>query len=107
MNSRLGTHRTGSAIIPRDFAVLATTIALWAVSVTMADQVTPPRSSTTRYTNYERLTVNLPKAFRNERDIRLYLGVHDGQVLQVWGELEGVERELSVRAGDTEATFVG
>ena len=49
----------------------------------------PPQPSTTRYTNYTRLTLSLPKAFRNERDITLHLGVHDGEVLQAWGEFEG------------------
>lgn len=36
--------------------------------------------------------MNLPKAFRNERNVRLHLGVHNGHVLQLWGELEGVDR---------------
>ncbi len=52
----------------------------------------PPQPSTTRYTDYERLTLMLPKAFRNERDVTLHVGVHDGRVLQVWGELKGVNR---------------
>ena len=51
-----------------------------------------PRPATTRYTTYERLTLTLPKAFRNERDVTLQLGVHDGEVLQAWGKLEGVNR---------------
>ena len=41
-----------------------------------------------------RLTLKLPKAFQNQRDITLHLGVHDGDVLQAWGELEGVSRAI-------------
>jgi len=54
----------------------------------------PPRPRTTRYTDYQRLTLALPDAFRNERDLTLHLGVHNGRVLQAWGELEGVDRVI-------------
>ena len=32
--------------------------------------------------------------YGSDRDIALHLGVHDGEALQAWGELEGVSRAI-------------
>ncbi|MHC4744381.1 MAG: hypothetical protein ACYS8Z_20910, partial [Planctomycetota bacterium] len=53
-----------------------------------------PEPTTTRYTHYERMKLELPGAFAGQRDITLHLGLHDDEVLQAWGQLEGVSRVI-------------